>query len=131
MSPFAIITLFIATLAMAVFVPTLPSSRRFRFVVAAVAFVVMIFANFVVSDMVWRRAQERGSEQLDVLVDKSERLLRQGQAQILMDAYHDYQADHKQDDSSISRAAGAADRAAWLLLTIHVKEIEHQSDKKP
>jgi hypothetical protein len=131
MSPFAIIALFATTLAIAVFAPTFPSSRRIRFVIAGVAFLAMILANFLVSDLVQRRASVRGSEQLDYLVDESERLLKQGQTQILVDTYQDYQAYRKQDDSSVPRVLGAADRAAWLAQKIHEKEVEHQLDKKP
>jgi hypothetical protein len=131
MSPFAIVALFVTTLAVAVFAPAFPSSRRVRFVIAGIAFLAMILANFMVSDLVQRRASIRGSEQLDYLVGESERLLKQGQTQILIDTYQDYQAYHKQDDGSVPRVIGAADRAAWLAQKIHEKEIEHQLDKKP
>jgi len=131
MSPFSIVALFVAALAVAVFAPTFPGSRRIRLLIAGVMFLAMILANFFVTDLVRKRASIRGSEQLDFFVGKSERLLKEGQTQVLIDTYEDYQAYRKQDDDSVPGVLGAADRAAWLAQKIHEKEIEHQLDKKP
>lgn len=102
-----IIAFFIVVLAAAIIIPTLPSSRRLRLILAVVAVPVVIFAN----QRIEVYASYIGATHMDVFIERSERLLKEGKTEVLLAAYQDYREQH---GTRIPKSSAAAYRA-WLL----------------
>jgi hypothetical protein len=119
-----IIAFFLLILAAAIIVPTLPSSRRMRLVLAVVAVPLVVFAY----QRIEAYASYIGTTQMDVFIERSERLLKEGKTEILLGAYQDYREQH---GGSIPKSSAAAYRA-WLLDSlVKQRELENQKDTKP
>jgi len=67
-----------------------------------------------------------GATHMDVFIERSERLLKEGKTQILLEAYQDYREQH---GGRIPKSSAAAYRA--FLLDTHVKQREMEKDTKP
>jgi hypothetical protein len=120
----ALITIFILTLAAAIIVPTLPSSRGVRLALSVVSLLAVILLYRVVE----ARASYIGAVHMDFFVERSQQLLQQGKTQVLIKAYGDYQEQH---GPTIPKAVGPAYRA-WLLNScLREREIEDQQGRKP
>jgi hypothetical protein len=117
-----IIAIFIVVLAAAIIIPTLPSSRRVRLILAVVAVPVVVFAY----QRIEVYASYIGATHMDVFIERSERLLKEGKTEVLLAAYQDYREQH---GGPIPKSSAAAYRA-WLLDSL-VKQREIEKDTKP
>jgi len=117
-----IIAFFLIVLAAAIIIPTLPSSRRVRLVLAVVAVPVVVLAY----QRIEVYASYIGATHMDVFIDHSERLLKEGKTEILLEAYQDYREQH---GGRIPKSSAAAYRA--LLLENLVKQKELEKDTHP
>jgi hypothetical protein len=119
----ALITIFILTLAAAIILPTLPSSRRVRLVIS----VVSLFAVIALYRIVEARASYIGAVHMDYFVERSQQLLQEGKTQVVIAAYRDYQEQH---GSTVPKAVAPAYRA-WLLESLlRQREIQEQQQQK-
>jgi hypothetical protein len=117
-----IIAFFLATLTAAIILPTLPRSRRTRLILAVIAVPVVVFAY----DRIEVYASYIGATHMDVFIERSERLLKEGKTEVLLAAYQEYREQH---GGRIPKSSAAAYRA--LLLDNLVKRIEMERDAKP
>ena len=118
----AIIASFLVTLTAAIVIPTLPSSRRVRLILAVIVVPIVVFAY----QRIEVYASYIGATHMDVFIERSERLLKDGKPQILLEAYQDYREQH---GGRIPKSSAAAYRA--FLLDSLVKQREMEKDAKP
>ena len=114
-----IIGIYIFCIAAAVIVPTLPSSRRTRLILSVASIFVIVFGYQYVE----RFASRIGSDYMDIYVEHSAQLLRDGRTNILQAAYADYQEQH---GGRVPASASAAYRAFLLRSLIRQHELEEE-----
>jgi hypothetical protein len=112
-----IIVFFLLTLTAALIIPTLPSSRRVRLVLAVIGVPVVVFAY----NRIEVYASYVGAAHMDLFIERSERLLKEGKTEVLSAGYQEYREQH---GGRIPKSSAAAYRA-WLLNDlVNYKEME-------
>jgi len=117
-----IIAFFIIVLAAGIIVPTLPGSRGVRLILAVIAVPVVIFGY----QRIEVYASYIGATHMDMFIERSERLLKEGKTNVVLAAYQDYREQH---GAVIPKSSAAAHRA-WLLDRL-MKQREMERDAKP
>lgn len=113
----------LVTLTAASIIANLPSSRRIRLILAIVT-VPLIILSYQQSEV---RALYEGAANMDAFIKRSERLLNEGKADVLLAAYREYQRRH---DGRIPKGADAAFRVRRLDGILKQQEYLHQQQSK-
>jgi hypothetical protein len=114
---------YLVLLATLVVVPTIPSSRRLRVILGVVAVLIIIFGYHFLDAV----ASRVGASQFDRFVNTSERLIRDGRVDIVLDAFERY---HIAFEPELPHGAGAAVRAYRLTNRLETAELEAQLREK-
>ena len=112
----------LVALTAAIVIPTLPNSRRVRLILSVIAVPTVVFSYQRIAVY----ASYIGATHMGVFIERSERLLKEGKTQILLEAYQDYREQH---GGRIPKSSAAAYRA--FLLDSLLKQREMEKDTKP
>lgn len=111
-----LICLLLGTLCVATVIPTLPESRKLRLVLgfSAIPMVIVVFG------IVESISSKPGLGSIHSFVEESERLIKEGKTQVLLEALRQYRVQEK---SRLIDSLGAADAARSLTFALQHQEL--------